>query len=318
MALPARLHFCWIGPALPWACAFAVLSAAERGGLPEVVLHHTEALEPGGPLAALQRAPGVRLARIDAAAELARTGAALGLGDALALLYRRLDDPAMRSDILRAAILYSNGGLYADLDTVTVASLQPLLGTRSFVASEFIVWPPSARRSPSPLALGRDLLRRALRRLPQGWRPFRRIEGLYCRGVNNAVMGAEAGALLLAAYLRAMAGVPESALGNRYALGPHLLGAVVRGHPEVAIQPPHVFSPLPPEISEHWFRTVRRVRLDRMLCPETRIVHWYASVRTRARVGPIDPGSVRAQRQRQPYSALVCASIAELPAVAGA
>ena len=319
MAIPARLHFCWIGSTLPWAYVFAAMSAAERGELSEIVLHHTEALEPGEPLRALRRAAGVRLARIDALAHLTRTGAALGLGDGLALLYRRHDDPVIRSDILRAAILYSNGGLYADLDTVTVASLRPLLNTSAFVASEFIVWPPAARRSRSFSMLARhlplDLLRKALRWLPDGWRLFRRVERLYCRGVNNAVMGAEAGSPVLASYLQAMAALPPERSARRYALGPHLLAEIVAQRPDgLTVQPPPVFSPLPPEISEHWFRTVRTPRLAQVLSPETRIVHWYASVRTRARVALIDPGTVRRHRDHQLYSALVCASIRDMPA----
>ena len=227
----------------------------------------------------------------------------------------------MRSDILRAAILYSHGGLYADLDTVTVASLLPLLPKQSFVASERIVWPAVARGSRSPAVLARhlplDRARWACRRLPQGWRLFRRLERLYPRAVNNAVMGAEAGAPVLAAYLRAMAIVPAERLSGRYALGPHLLADVVAAHPGVTVQPPPVFAPLPPEISEHWFRRVRRPSLAAMLRPETRIVHWYASVRTRARVAAIDPAYIHAHRDREPYSALVHASIPDLFMAAG-
>ena len=42
MAIPARVHFCWIGASLPWAYAFAILSAAGRSGLAEIILHHTD------------------------------------------------------------------------------------------------------------------------------------------------------------------------------------------------------------------------------------------------------------------------------------
>ena len=59
MSIPARVHFCWIGARLPWAYVFAILSAAERGGLSEVILHHTDALEDCAELAALEAAHGV-------------------------------------------------------------------------------------------------------------------------------------------------------------------------------------------------------------------------------------------------------------------
>src|SRR5260221_5005876 len=45
MPIPARVHFCWIGPQLSWAYAFAVLSAAAQAGMDEAVLHHTDELE---------------------------------------------------------------------------------------------------------------------------------------------------------------------------------------------------------------------------------------------------------------------------------
>jgi hypothetical protein len=80
------------------------------------------------------------------------------------------------------------------------------------------------------------------------------------------------------------------------------------------VHAPQVFYPLPPEISRHWFRIRDAVRLDAVLSPETRVVHWYASVLATAPIAPITPASVRAQRGRQLYSALVCAYVANLPA----
>ncbi|NPD65197.1 glycosyl transferase [Lichenicola cladoniae] len=322
MTIPQRLHFCWIGPSLPWAYAFAVLSAAKRGELEEVVLHHTDLLDDSAQVEALRRTHGIRLSRIDPTACLSETARGLGLGDGLIDLYERLDKPVMRSDVLRAAILYMNGGIYADLDTITVASLLPLTEAAAFVGSEFIVWPPSARLSRSPMVLGRhlllDLIRKVLRQMPGGWRPFRRFERFYVRRLNNAIMGAEAKSPLLAAYLTAMVDLPQDRALQPYALGPHLLNEVVqRSDPGLLVVPePRVFSPLAPEISAHWFRTGRTVPLAAILSTETRIVHWYASVRTHARVASITPESVLKNRHRQLYSALVCSCIDTLPSLA--
>ena len=322
MTIPARLHFCWIGSSLPWAYVFAILSAAERSELPEIILHHTESLQDDDRLRALQGRSGVRLARVDPCDLLASVGRLLDLGDGLAALYRGLDDPVMRSDVLRAAILYAQGGIYLDLDTVTVRSLLPLTGVRHFIGSESIVWPRYARISRSPVLLARhlmlDLVRKILRRLPQGWRVFRRIEGFYCRGVNNAVMGSEARSPLLAAYLRAMLRLSPERQRQRYGLGPSLLQEVVDGYgqDDLTIQEPRVFYPLAPEISEHWFRKARVAHLRKILSAETRVVHWYASVRTKSLVRQIDPGYVVEHRKHQLYSALVCACIRTLPAMA--
>ena len=322
MPIPARLHFCWIGTSLPWAYAFAVLSAAERGRVPEIVLHHTDPLEDGDTVRALRATPGVRLRHIDAVACLARADEILGLHGALEALYHRLDRPATRCDVLRAAILFLDGGIYLDLDTVTVASLRPLTRSRNVVGTEFIVWPDAARTSRSVLVLARhlslDLLRKVLKRLPGGWRAFRHVERFYPRGINNAVMGAEQGSAVFADYLRSMTGLPPERQRLLYALGPRLLQDVAARHgpAELAVADPHVFYPLPPEISEHWFRITRRARLHQVLSGETRVVHWYASIRGRVPIARITPGYVRQHRERQLYSALVHSCIGALPEAA--
>lgn len=312
MTIPARAHLCWIGTRLPWAYAFAVLSAAKRSELTEIVLHHTDVLDEDAALAALKQTPRVRLSRVDPIAYLMRAGQTLGAGDELALIYHRLTNPAARIDLLRAAILYLDGGLYLDMDTLTTSSLLPLLDTRQFVGCEFIIWPHFARTSRSPVmwvrSLTLDVIRKLMRRMPHGWRMFRLVEKFCYRGINNAVMGAEASSPLFEDYLRAMLALPPERQPQPYALGPDLLQDVVGryGRGDLTIQEPHVFYPLPPEISEHWFRIRRNVRLDGVLSPETRVVHWYASVRTKSRVPLINPDYVRNHRDSQLFSALVC------------
>jgi hypothetical protein len=50
-----------------------------------------------------------------------------------------------------------------------------------------------------------------------------------------------------------------------------------------------------------------------VLSAETRVVHWYASVRTKARVASITPAYIREHRNRELYSALVWACVSKLP-----
>ena len=322
MTIPARVHFCWIGTSLPWAYVFAILSAAERSEMPEIILHHTDTLEEGAELRALLKAPRVRLSRIDPHECLADAGRALEVGDELVALYRGLESPVTRADVLRAAILYRHGGIYLDLDTITTASLLPLLTAAQFVGSEYIVWPLAVRASRSPVVWARhltlDVMRKVLRRLPSGWKLFRRVEKFYFRGVNNAVMGAEAGSSLLSDYLRGMLAVPASRRAESYALGPDLLQEVVDRYQrdDLIVEQPRVFYPLSPRISEQWFRFDRNARLETVLFAETRVVHWYASVRTKSRVALIDPLYVQEHREHQLYSALVCSCIARLPSAA--
>ena len=162
----------------------------------------------------------------------------------------------------------------------------------------------SARRAP-PLRWGRslalDLIRKAMRRRAGGWKGFRHIERFYYRGLNNAVMGAEPNSSLFDRYLRAMLTVKPERLKEAYALGPDLLQDVVAddGPADLVVHDPKVFYPLPPEISEHWFRPTEDVRLDAVLSAETRVVHWYASVRTKSRVALIDPVSIAQHRDNQ-------------------
>jgi len=312
------IHFCWIGPRLPWVYAFAVLSAARNGGIADVVLHHVDALEDDAVTRAIATEPGVRLQRLEPNRLLANSAAVLGIGSELQACYERLTQPAAKADLLRAAILYLDGGIYLDLDTVTVASLQPLLGPEPFVGSEYIVWPAAVRRSRAPLrwlrALTLDLVRKALRRTPAGWRWFRHVERWYFCGVNNAVMGAPPASPLFAAYLRQIAAMPAETQRIPYAIGPDLLqGLVDDGRHRCRIEPPTVFYPLPPEISEHWFRPRRGVARVTATSAATRVVHWYASVRTKGRIAGISPASIHAQRERQLYSALVHDHVRPLP-----
>jgi hypothetical protein len=282
-------------------------------------LHHTDVLDEDAVLAALKQTPRVRLSRVDPVAYLLAVGQKLGIEDGLTAIYRRLANPAARSDVLRAAILYLEGGLYLDMDTLTTKSLLPLLNTRQFVGCEFIIWPHFARTSRSPALWARsltlDLIRKTMRRLPHGWRLFRLVEHFCYRGINGAVMGAEAISPLVEDYLRAMLTVPPERQNQPYALGPDLLQEVIGRYArdDLTIQEPHVFYPLPPEISEHWFRISRNVRLDAVLSAETRVVHWYASVRTKSRVAQIDPDYVRNHRESQLYSALAWECIPNLP-----
>ncbi len=282
-------------------------------------LHHTDVLDEDAALAALIQSPRVRLSRVDPVAYLREAGQKLGIKDGLTAIYDRLEYPAARSFVLRAAILYLEGGLYLDMDTLTTKSLLPLLNTRQFVGCEFIIWPHFARTSRSPALWARsltlDLIRKMMRRTPHGWRLFRLVEHFCYRGINGAVMGAEAKSPLLEDYLRAMLTVPPERQSQPYALGPDLLQEVIDRYvrDDLTIQEPHVFYPLPPEISEHWFRIGRNVRLDAVLSAETRVVHWYASVRTKSRVALIDPDYVRKHRDNQLYSALTWECVRNLP-----
>jgi len=304
--IPPVAHLIWYGTDFPWVNALAIRSLLSRGALDRVVLHHDADLT-GTRWWSDLADPRFEAWRIDAPAIFARSG---GDADALAAIYEEMPTPASRANVLRAAILAAEGGVYLDMDTVTVRPLPPLLATGFFCGEERVVYPAAVARSRSPgarlPALGRIVARDVLRRLPGGWRTFRRIEASYPLAANNAVVGAAPCHPLVRRLLDEMVAMPREKRLVRFALGTHLLQDVLAAHAggDLVVYPPSVFYPLAPEISEHWFRRTRKPDLARAICAETRVVHWYASVRTRKVVPLIDPDYVKRHAARQLFSAL--------------
>jgi hypothetical protein len=312
--VPKVAHFIWYGASFPWLNALALQSAHDHGALDRVVLHFDGRLEPA--LLDRLRATMPRLVArpIDSARTLRAvdTTAAPPLGPRLDQLYGQLQAPAAKANVLRAAILCSEGGIYLDVDTVTLAPLTPLLD-RAFCGSEPIAFPERVMRSKRPDVWARALAlhgaRLVLREVPRGYRAFRAIESLYTRAANNAVLGAPAQHAFVRALLQGMVDLPESQRLVRFALGTHLLQRTIASYrgDDFAVHPPALFYPLGPEISRHWFRIepgARGVELDEVLHRTTLIVHWYASVRNRAIVDRMDAAFVREHAKHQLLSAL--------------
>jgi len=306
-ATPATAHFVWFGEDLPWVYGLALRSAALRGGFDRVVLHHERVLSQSSGFAALTEIPGVETRVLDEAALLE----ACPDGPALVDVYRELSHPAARSNLVRIAVLFGEGGVYLDTDTITVRSFDDLREPGvALCGQERVVYPAGVRGARDPRVRAAAFVRRSaralLREVPGGWRAFRHIERYYPAAVNNAVLGAPPRHPFISRLLGAALEVPPERRKVRFALGTHLLQQVVeewRGRPGLAVHVPAVFYPLGPEISAHWFR-IGTAPLDEVLRPETRLVHWYASVRTRDLVPRIDAHYVEANAGRQLFSAL--------------
>jgi hypothetical protein len=311
--IPRAAHFVWLGADLPWVHLLAVASSARFGGFERVVLHHTDALADAPQVRALTSLERVSVARLDPEALLEQAGVS-----ALVDTYRELRTPAAKSNVLRVALLHEHGGVYLDTDTITLRSFEPLAARAGvFVGEERLVFPVMSRTSAvlsSPVALVRTAARDFMRRLPEGYRAFRRVERFYPTAVNNAVIGSEPRHPFLADLLSRMKAVPRERRTVRYALGTHLLQQAARGYrgPGLHVLPPPVFFPLGPEISEHWFRTRAVARLDDVIVNETILVHWYASVRTRSHVERLNPSFIRAHAHNQLFSALALPTVEAL------
>lgn len=317
---PSTAHFIWFGASFPWLNVLAVRSAALRGGFERVVLHHDSDLTRTPHWDELTALPSFESRRVDVAALFEAAGC-----DWLNETYAALKAPAARANVLRAALLAAEGGVYLDLDTVTLGSFDELRASGDFFCGEEpIAYPVETLTSRNPLRWGRALAldgaRDLCRRLPAGWRRFRTLEPLYHRAVNNAVVGAPAGHPLLSRLLTAMAEVPEERRLVRYELGTSLLQREVaawRGG-GLRVLPPEVFYPLGPEVSEHWFRKTSEPAYDQIVGPTTLVVHWYASVRTGSVVPRYDATWVREHAGSELLAALVVQAGLLAPATAAA
>lgn len=309
-AIPLRAHFVWFGRELPWVTVLAVRSAAERGGFREVILHHDDDLSGAPHYRALREIDRLALRPLDTDALWRRCEpfAATHLDS----IYRRLPTLSIRKDLVRYALLYQEGGVGLDLDTVTVASLAGLCaGAEAFCGEERIVFPARVRHSRHlgvrSLAHLRNGVRDLLGAVPYGWALFRRIERLYPCGENVAVLGSAPGGRFITRVLERIIDMPAETQTRSCGIGPHLLQELSREVPApyLVVHPPPVFYPLGPEVSRHWFHLGRGTApLARVLFPETRIVHWYGSVGNQKLTERIDPAYVKANASRQLFSQL--------------
>lgn len=307
--IPSTAHFIWFGGAFPWLHALAIRSALEVGGFERAVLHHDSDLSESPWWAEVAELPGFEARPLRPNDIL---GVVDGIGSTLVQIFAELDQPAARANMVRAAILWNEGGVYLDLDTVTVGPFADIiLRDDFFCGEEPIAYPAAVKKSRNPIAwagaFARDGVRDLLRRAPGGWRTFRRIEGIYTRAVNNAVVGCPARHPFVERLLTAMTEVPVDRRCVRFELGTALLQEQVAAWdaPGLMVYPPELFYPLGPEISQHWFRKVTGPRPDDVIHPQTRVVHWYASVRTKEVVPRMDPDWVTLHSDSELFSALV-------------
>ena len=316
LPIPAIAHFIWLGHTFPWTNVLALATASRNGGFQRIVLHLEQTDAIAAHLIELAKIPKLEVRRLDPEAIFDRASTSGQMSDGLFELYRRVKTPAARANILRAAILHAEGGVYFDMDTITLRTLTPLRGDTAFCGLERICLPIDIKRSWAPHVLAltgaRMVVREACRIVPQGWRPFRVVEGLYPLAANNAVLGASPGHRFTHALLRRMLDVPRERQMVRYALGTHLLQETLRDRAaaEVVAHSPEVFYPLAPEISEHWFKPLPEVDLDSLIDRSARVVHWYASVRTEGHIESLSRKRISSERQHLPFAALACRAMA--------
>lgn len=222
--------------------------------------------------------------------------------------------PTARSNLLRLRILRDEGGVYLDMDTLTVSSFAPLLDKGFFCGTEAVVFSAAMRRSRNPAkwagAVGKAMARRICRWLPSGWRFFRKLEPFYEHRPNNAVLGAIAGHPVLSELVARSErradrpGIRPKDIGVRL-LQELLDEPVFMTRSDIERHGPDLFYPLPPDICAHWFRPTDRLSIHEMLSTHTRSVHWYASLIPSRIIQPVDKFWIEANRNRVPLARLI-------------
>jgi hypothetical protein len=285
-----------------------MVSASLSGGFERVILHLEGSKTAVFEHKALARLGQLEIRPIDVS-DLARAVGADPLD--VCRLYDEMRGPAARADVVRALVLASEGGVYLDLDTVTLADFTRLRQQASaFVGQERICFPGwSAGRPKLSLcakAYGLAALRFGLAAAPRGYRLFSKLSPWYSLWVNNAVIGCEPNHLLLRAYVAGMLELPLDEARRRYAIGPDLLNRVCRECVErdgsIVRLDPSYFYPLPPVICDHWWKLTEEPRLEDVLSPSTLAVHWYASVRSKTLTHSVDLSYILCHKDRQLFS----------------
>lgn len=285
----------------------AIRSAATHGGFDTVRLHSSDPLDQLPHVRSLHDLPNFELVPLDDRALCEET-----VGPQLVDVLGALASPVARSNLARAALVYRDGGVYLDMDTLTIRSFDGLRsGAPGFLGEEDIVFPGKVVASWDPRvqakAYFKTAVRDVFRRLPRGYRYFPHIAGHYHRAVNQAIIAGVPGHAFWAEYLTAMTFLPRSRWNRPHALGTHLVQSVYERYAgdDLHAFPPPVFYPLPPEISAHWFRLYREgVDPMEVLDPSTRSVHWYASVRAKKVIASTGETELRRLASQQLFAAL--------------
>ena len=170
--------------------------------------------------------------------------------------------------------------------------------------------PASLLRSRNPLRWAAAGTRMAARGLlsvtPRGDRVFRRIEPVYPKAVNNAVIGSSSENPLIARAFARIVQLDAETRRRRFRLGTHLMQDVTdnRSSPDMQVLPPDFFYPLGPEMSLHWFAPGSARRLDQLLRPDTHVVHWYASLEPKISNGPLTADYIERYRDDVAFARL--------------
>jgi hypothetical protein len=276
--IPNRVFFIWFGNKLPWAAGLAILSA-KRVQNPEEILLYADSEITGDGYDLIKDVPGIALKIIDDSlfSDLNDNGLILKL-------FQRFRKPALKSDLLRFALVYKYGGVYLDTDIIAVKPWDDLLKYKGFCGLEAVAFPGDLYTSSNPfryLFAGILYLWRLLcAYLPQGWRIFRPTERFFRHSANGAILGSEPKNKMIEEFFTEISKLKEKDFSVPACIGPHIVQKATKDKSSENMEtlPSAYFYPLGPDISLQYFRNGSVKHLNEILLPQTRIVHWYNSV----------------------------------------
>jgi hypothetical protein len=328
--IPNRYHFIWFGREFPLTHALAIRSVAATCSPDAILLHASDDLSGQPDFDQLvAELPAFSVQRTDIGALLDEPD--LPDPSRLRQIWDQLIGQrrwAQLADLLRHLVLYRQGGVYLDLDTLTIRDVRPLLGSPGFCGRERILVDAAVHKRGSPWRYFRtvplDLARWVCSRTESGIRNFARIANLYRAAINNAVLALPARHPLALEALRRIPDLIPDLERRRPALGPDLLQDLIDGaqRSDVTVFDPSYFYPLGPTMAEQLFRVrATAADVDRALgesiAPETYVLHWYNDGRKSSR-GPLDRASIEGLADRQMFSRLARPYLPAVPAAKGA
>lgn len=195
--------------------------------------------------------------------------------------------PAGRSNVLRYLILYREGGIYLDFDTLTLQPFTPLLGSPAFIGEEEVfrcdddriagryTWDFPIMAALFGVSYGLSYLNsRWLGNLGALNAVNRGLMRLWsARKLNNAVLGSEPAN---AFFTKALELIPSTEAGMRFALGPMLMNRTYDDLAESAVSirrlDKDVFYTIPPSQTFRFFYGPAPA-----LSKEAIAIHWCSS-----------------------------------------
>jgi len=276
--IPNRAFFIWFGNRLPWTTGLAILSTKKVQNPDEIILYVDSEIHGDG-YDLIKDLPGITLKKIEASifSDLNDNGL-------IWKLFQKFEKPALKSDLLRFALVYKYGGVYLDTDIIAIKPWNDLLKYKGFCGLEAVTFPGDMYTSSNPFPYILAGIRYAWRlfcaHLPKGWQIFRPTERFFRHCANGAILGSEAGNKIVGDFFKKIGELKEKDFSLPACVGPHIVQKATKNKSSENMEtlPSSYFYPLGPDISLQYFRKNSAKDLNKILYPQTRIVHWYNNV----------------------------------------